>query len=206
MALKGSHGSQRMHEDSPYFRAGGDAPRLTASAQESVPDRYAGQRQLDHGVPDGDSQNPQGAPAPAPGRVLADILAWIKAGMVKMKNVGSFLTVGAAHPTKDLTADLADVISFRWSAKGDANSLRNSGMTYSDLMEVGMTHETMSLFQYTLFEWDALGFSKTDAEAVPSHFLGLLLPSLKLQHVILLRTALAMLKRKLFARFSTKIC
>ena len=101
-------------------------------------------------------------------RLQPDILAWIKAGRVKMEQGGSFLTVWAAHPTKDLKADLADVISFRWSAK----AMRNSGMTYSDLMEVGMTYETMSLFPYTLFEWGTLGFSKTDAEAVPAHVLG----------------------------------
>ena len=42
----------------------------------------------------------------------------------------------------------------------------------SDLREAGMTHETMGLFPFTLYEWSTLGFSRTDAEAVPAHVLG----------------------------------
>ena len=73
-----------------------------------------------------------------------------------------------AHPIRDLKADLADVAAFKWNAK----TMRTSGVTYGDLKEAGMTHETMGLFGYTLYEWSTLGFSRSDAEGVPAHVLG----------------------------------
>ena len=98
----------------------------------------------------------------------ANITAWLKAGRVTLEEAPGFLTVWAAHPIKDLRADLADIAAFRWKAK----TMRASGVTYSDLREAGMTHETMGLFPFTLYEWSTLGFSRTDAEAVPAHVLG----------------------------------
>ena len=101
-------------------------------------------------------------------KMQPDITAWIKSGRASMEEAPVFLSVWAAHPIKDLKADLGDIVGFKWKAK----TMRESGVTYSDLMEAGMTHETMALFNYTLYEWMLLGFSKTDAEAVPAHILG----------------------------------
>ena len=109
-------------------------------------------------------------------RMQPDITAWLKAGRVTLEEAPGFLTVWAAHPIKDLKADLADIAAFRWKAK----TMRASGVTYSDLKEGGMTHETMGLFPFTLYEWSTLGFSSTDAEAVPAHVLGRLFGMTKL--------------------------
>ena len=97
-------------------------------------------------------------------RMQPDISAWLKAGRVTLEEAPSFLSVWAAHPIRDLKADLADVAAFGWNAK----TMRTSGVTYCDLKDAGMTYETMALFGYTLYEWSTLGFSKTDAEGVPA--------------------------------------
>jgi len=101
-------------------------------------------------------------------RMQPDITAWLKAGRVAVEEAPSFISVWAAHPIRDLKADLADVAAFKWNAK----TMRTSGVTYGDLKEAGMTHETMGLFGYTLYEWSTLGFSRSDAEGVPAHVLG----------------------------------
>ena len=101
-------------------------------------------------------------------RMQPDITAWLKAGRVAVEEAPSSISVWAAHPIRDLKADLADVAAFKWNAK----TMRTSGVTYGDLKEAGMTHETMGLFGYTLYEWSTLGFSRSDAEGVPAHVLG----------------------------------
>ncbi len=40
--------------------------------------------------------------------------------------------------------------------------MRAVGVTYSDLVEAGMTPDSMILFGYTLYDWSTLGFSKAD--------------------------------------------
>ena len=100
-------------------------------------------------------------------RMQPDIMAWVRAGRVSVEDGPSFLSIWAAHPIRDLKADLADIAAFKWSAK----TMRAAGVSYSDLRDAGMTHETMAVFQYTLYEWSTLGFTKADAEALPAHAL-----------------------------------
>jgi hypothetical protein len=95
-------------------------------------------------------------------RMQPDIKAWVQAGRVCAADAPSFAHVWAAHPIKDLKCDLGDIIGFGW----DAKTMRQTGMTYSDLLEVGMTHEMMAVFKYTLYEWSTLGFCRADAERV----------------------------------------
>jgi len=101
-------------------------------------------------------------------RMQPDITAWIKAGRASVADAPSYIGVWAAHPLRDLKVDLAEIAAFGWSAK----VLRTSGVSYGDLKEAGMTHETMGLFGYTLYDWSTLGFSRTDAEKVPAPVLG----------------------------------
>ena len=97
-------------------------------------------------------------------RMQPDIQSWVQANRANLSDAASFIHVWDAHPIKDLKADLGDIIDFQW----DAKTMRQAGMGYSDLKEVGMTHEMMAVFKYTLYEWSTLGFSRTDAEAVDS--------------------------------------
>jgi hypothetical protein len=45
------------------------------------------------------------------------------------------------------------------------------GVTYDDLVGLGLTPETMVLLNYTLSMWAALGFRRHHAEAAPANTL-----------------------------------
>jgi hypothetical protein len=95
-------------------------------------------------------------------RLQPDIKAWLKAGRVQASDAPSFSHIWTAHPINDLGCDLADIMGFGW----DSKTMRQTGVTYADLKEAGMTHEMMAVFKYTLYEWSTLGFCRRDAEAV----------------------------------------
>ena len=94
-------------------------------------------------------------------KMQPDISQWVKAGRVGLPDA-FLLTPWSAHPIKDLKADLGDVIHMKWSAF----ELQQLGVTYSDLLEAGLTHETMGLFGFTLYDWSLLGFKEADANAL----------------------------------------
>jgi hypothetical protein len=96
-------------------------------------------------------------------KMQPDIKVWLQTKRVKLSDAPSFIHIWSAHPIKDLNADLGDIIGFKW----DAKTMRQAGVNYRDLMEEGMTHETMGLFGYTLYEWSLLGFTKEEANNVP---------------------------------------
>ena len=145
-------------EDPPDARPVGDDPLVAEAQGDAVLDGRAGQRESDDAVPDADGQHPQGAAAPDAARHHG-----VAQGGEGDAGGGALLPhgVGGAPHHADTAASL-------WKAK----TMRASGVTYSDLREAGMTHETMGLFPFTLYEWSTLGFSRTDAEAVPAHVLG----------------------------------
>ena len=97
-------------------------------------------------------------------RMQPDIKAWVQSNKASLSSPSFPFKVWDAHPIKDLNADLGDIIGYRWGAK----TMRQAGVTYGDLREGGMTHETMGLFGYTLYEWSLLGFSKSDADGMPA--------------------------------------
>jgi len=99
-------------------------------------------------------------------RLQPDIAAWKQAERISLSDV-PLLGPWSAHPVKDLKADLSDLINLDWPAE----TLRKSGVTYADLLDVGLTPETMGMFGYTLLDWSHLGFCKADAERIPANHL-----------------------------------
>ena len=97
-------------------------------------------------------------------KVQPDLMAWLKAGRVTLPETHELLGVWTAHPIKDLKADFADIVALKWGAQ----TMRMAGVTYQDLRESGMTNDTMGLFALTLYDWSTLGFSRSDAEAIPA--------------------------------------
>lgn len=95
-------------------------------------------------------------------RMQPNIKAWVQANRAQLSDAPSFIHVWAAHPIKDLKADLGDIMGFNWNAK----TMRQTGVSYGDLKDIGMTHEAMGLFGYTLYEWSTLGFTRADADAI----------------------------------------
>ena len=67
-----------------------------------------------------------------------------------------------AHPIKDFKADLADIVAIRWPV----DVLSRTGVNYQELVDLGLTPETMNLFNYTLMMWSTLGFRRQHAELI----------------------------------------
>ena len=100
-------------------------------------------------------------------RLQPDIAAWVSAKRVELQDIPD-LTPWGAHPIRDLKADLGDMAQLGWSAFG----MNKAGVTYTDLVEIGMTPVSMQLFGYTLYDWSMLGFSESDAAKLSAPELG----------------------------------
>ena len=99
-------------------------------------------------------------------RLQGDLSQWIRSGRAKLEDV-PMMTMWKAHPIHDFKADLGDLIGMGW--KSEQYKLMN--VTYSDLVEVGMTADTMAIFRFTLYEWSLLGFTKAHAVQMMPHAL-----------------------------------
>ena len=99
-------------------------------------------------------------------RLQSDLSQWVRSGRVKLEDC-PILTMWKAHPIHDFKADLGDLLGTGWKAE----QYKQMGVTYSDLVEVGMTADTMALFRFTLYEWSQLGFLKAHAAQMMPHAL-----------------------------------
>jgi hypothetical protein len=95
-----------------------------------------------------------------------DLHAWIRAGRATVHDCPR-MRMWDAHPIRDFKKDLADIIALRWPT----DVMSRVGVTYQDLAELGLTPDTMSLFNYTLMMWSTLGFRRQHAEPVPPNTL-----------------------------------
>jgi hypothetical protein len=95
-----------------------------------------------------------------------DLQAWIRAERAGLADCPR-MRLWEAHPIRDFKADLADLISMGWPP----DSLARMGVGYADLQALGVTPETMGLFNYTLLMWATLGFQRAHAEHVPPNTL-----------------------------------
>jgi len=96
-----------------------------------------------------------------------ELEAWIKAGRAKLMDCPRLSSLWGAHPIKDFRADLADMVNMKWGS----DVLMKMGVTYQDLLSLGITPETMNLFGFTLMMWSTLGFGRMDAERIPAPIL-----------------------------------
>ena len=93
-----------------------------------------------------------------------DASAWAKAGRVTLAECPSMQDPWGAHPIRDFSADLGDIIAQRWSAE----VMHGMGLTFADLVDIGLTQHNMALFTHiTLRGWAVLGFSRADADRIP---------------------------------------
>ncbi len=91
-----------------------------------------------------------------------DIAAWTKHRRAQIEDCPQ-MEPWAAHPIKDFHADLADLIALRWAPE----LLVRMGVTYADLVEIGLTPANMALFDFTLLGWAHVGFSRAVAQGIP---------------------------------------
>ncbi len=95
-----------------------------------------------------------------------DVQAWIRASKATLQDCPR-MRPWDAHPIRDFKADLADIVGAHWPN----DLLIRMGVTYDDLLGLGLTPETMNLFGYTLMMWASVGFRRTHAEVIPPNTL-----------------------------------
>lgn len=83
-----------------------------------------------------------------------NITEWVRFGAVRLSDTAEMWDLWQFHPFRDLRADLADILSLRWSCE----LLRKMGVSYNELVEQGMVPETMRMFSFTLLGWINIGF------------------------------------------------
>lgn len=96
-----------------------------------------------------------------------DINAWIKSKRAELEDAPKMVGIWDASLTKDFQCDLADLIRMEWPAV----TMHQMGVTMKDLVELGMTPETMALFGFTLSGWSLIGLTRAYAENIPMHTL-----------------------------------
>ena len=88
---------------------------------------------------------------------------WVHARRALLPDCPS-MTDWGAHPIRDFRADLGDVIAQGWTA----DAMVGMGVTYADLVDVGLTVDSMTLFtRITLLGWAQLGFTRANAAEMP---------------------------------------
>jgi len=95
-----------------------------------------------------------------------DLQAWIRPGKATLSDCPR-MRAWDAHPIRDFKADLADLVGAHWPHE----TLIRMGVTYDDLLGLGLTAETMNLFGYTLMMWASVGFRRSHAEPIPPNTL-----------------------------------
>jgi hypothetical protein len=95
-----------------------------------------------------------------------DLQAWVRSAKATLADCPK-MRAWDAHPIRDFKADLADIVGAHWPHE----TLSRMGVTYDDLLGLGLTPETMNLFGYTLTMWASAGFRRSHAEVVPPNTL-----------------------------------
>lgn len=95
-----------------------------------------------------------------------DLQAWVKTKKACLHDCPR-MRAWDAHPIRDFKADLADLIATRWTH----DTMTRVGVAYDELVELGLTPETMGLFSFTLMMWHEIGFRRVHADPIPPNTL-----------------------------------
>lgn len=92
-----------------------------------------------------------------------DPSAWVRAGRATLVDCPTMAPWGA-HPVRDFGAELADLVELRWPVE----LMLDVGLTYHDLVEIGLSFSNMRLFSWIrLLGWAQLGLRRADVKDVP---------------------------------------
>jgi hypothetical protein len=140
------------------FLHGWMAPKLTLSWQDVVAESSMTlSRLLSAGLSPGTLHQLQ-----------PDVSAWVRAGRVTLADCPSMVEPWGAHPVRDFKADLGDIAGQNWPA----DLLQRMGVTYQDLVGVGLTPASMALFSsITLLGWAQLGLTRAEVAGIPEPML-----------------------------------
>lgn len=90
-------------------------------------------------------------------RLNPDTRAWVQHAGCRAQHAKEMLA-WPAHPLLDLGGDLSDIIALRATSK----QLKQMGVTYRQLRDVGLTPETMRLMNLNFQGWIDMGMTNDD--------------------------------------------
>jgi hypothetical protein len=110
-----------------------------------------------------------------------DASKWVKAGRVTLTDCPSMVELWEAHPVRDFEADLGDILGQKWTAE----TMQTMGLTYMDMVLLGLTPASMSMFtNVTLRGWALLGMSRADVARTPEAVLSRLFDGMTKQDIM----------------------
>jgi hypothetical protein len=87
--------------------------------------------------------------------IQPDIREWKEHGSITLHDCVT-MTEWPAHPIHTMKADLADIISMRWSPE----QMISLGITVDELIEIGMIPDLMTMFVFSLSSWVTIGLTR----------------------------------------------
>jgi hypothetical protein len=87
--------------------------------------------------------------------IQPDVEPWMQHASITLHDCVE-MTLWPAHPIHVLKADLADIISMRWTP----DQMRSLGINVDELIQLGMIAELMTLFVYPLASWVTIGLTQ----------------------------------------------
>eukprot|EP00960_Hanusia_phi_P057229 763500-Hanusia_phi.AAC.8 len=101
-----------------------------------------------------------GLSAEALKRLQPDPAEWVRHGEIKLHMLPDMLCF-PVHPIRHLKADISEL----WQLQLPSHQLEQMGVTYSELVDIGLTPEIMARWSFSLTRWRALGFCLQDLGA-----------------------------------------
>jgi hypothetical protein len=84
---------------------------------------------------------------------------WVRHGNVQLPMVTDMLCF-PVHPILHLRADISEL----WQLKLPSHLLEAMGVTYPQLVDIGMTRQIMARWSFSLHRWRSLGFTEDDLQ------------------------------------------
>jgi hypothetical protein len=91
--------------------------------------------------------------------IQPNIEEWKKHASITLQDCVD-MTEWPAHPIQVMKADLADIISMRWSPE----QMVSLGIDVDQLIEIGMIPDLMTMFVFSLASWVTIGLARKHVE------------------------------------------
>ena len=95
-------------------------------------------------------------------RIQPDPDMWVRHCNIRL-NMLLDMTCFPVHPIHHLKADISEL----WQMQFNSQQLEAMGVTYRELVDIGLTREIMARWAFPLARWHALGLRAEDIESWP---------------------------------------
>lgn len=95
-------------------------------------------------------------------RIQPDPDMWVKHCNIRLFMLPDMVCF-PVHPIRHLCADISEI----WQMQLTSQQLQSMGVTYQELVDIGLTREIMARWAFPLSRWHALGLRAEDIEDWP---------------------------------------